>query len=38
VTVAKQFRPRTVRQATWLLFLLIVAAGVLAELVNRAGR
>jgi hypothetical protein len=35
--VAKPFRPRTVRQAILLLALLIVVAGVLAELVNRAG-
>ena len=36
-TVAKPFRPRSVRQAILLLFLLVVLAGVLAELVNRTG-
>jgi hypothetical protein len=34
-TVANPFRPRSVRQAILLLFLLIVLAGVLAELFNR---
>lgn len=37
-TVAKPFRPRTARQALLLLALLIVLAGVLAGLLNRAGR
>jgi hypothetical protein len=36
-TVAKPFRPRTVRQAILLLALLIVLAGALAALVSRAG-
>jgi hypothetical protein len=37
-TVAKPCRPRSMRQALLLLVLLIVAAGVLAELLNRTGR
>ncbi len=36
-TVAKPFRPRTVRQAILLLALLIVLAGVLAALLDRTG-
>ena len=36
-TVARPFRPRTVRQAILLLFLLIVLAGLLAGWLDRAG-